>query len=83
MVRATVEVTMRLEIEADDAVVDELMSEDWQSHFYTFDTRDEAIAWLAWVVDDWGGPQHVDGLAHRIDAEVRVRQVGGDQDVVR
>lgn len=47
---------------ANDAVVDELMTDEWQSHYYTFSDHDEAIAWLAWVVEDWGGPDHVDGL---------------------
>jgi hypothetical protein len=81
MTTKQVEVTTTLEIDVDDAVVDEVMSEDWQRSFYTFDTPDEAIAWLAWVVNEWDGPQHVDGLAHLTPDQVRVRVTGRYQEL--
>jgi hypothetical protein len=61
-VKATVEVRQTIEVDVPDATVDEVMSEDWQSHFYKFATRDDAVAWIAWVCEEWGGPDHVDGL---------------------
>jgi hypothetical protein len=79
--KATVDVITTLEIECDDAIVDELMSESWQHSFYTFDERNDAIAWLAWVVDEWRGPQHVDGLAHLDADQVTVHIVARSQEV--
>jgi len=48
-----------------DKVIDEVMSEDWQSHFYHFGSKEEAYEWLAYVIDmNDGNPGSVDGLAH-------------------
>lgn len=82
MGKSTVEVVTRLDVEYDDAVVEELMSDDWQHSFYTFDERDDAIAWLAWVVNEWNGPQHVDGLAHLTAEQVKVHVTAQSQEVV-
>lgn len=79
---AQVEVVTTLEIDVDDAVVDEVMSPSWQHSFYTFDTRDEAIAWLAWVINEWGAPNSVDGLYGFRPDQIRVQVVGRDQRVI-
>lgn len=70
--KATVDVRTTIEVDYDDAVVDEIMSAEWQSHFYTFRTREQAIAWLAWVVEEFNGPDHVDGLYQIGRVETRV-----------
>lgn len=79
--KAVVEVTTTIEVEADDAVVDELMTDEWQSHYYTFSERNEAVAWLAWVVQEWDGPDHVDGLVGI--GNVTTHIVSRDQWVIR
>lgn len=79
---ATVEVTMTLSLEVDDAVVDEVMSDEWRRSFYTFRSRNDALAWLAWVVNEYDSPQHVDGLAGFTDEQIKVRVLGQDMDVV-
>jgi hypothetical protein len=79
--KATVEVTDIFEIEVDDDVLKEVMSEDWQKSFYTFRSEDEALAWLAWVVDE-NCPREVDGLVGFTDSQIRVRHVDQDREVV-
>jgi len=76
-----VEITKTVEVTVDEDVLAELMSENWQSSFYTFDTENEALAWLGWVVDDWDGPQHVDGLANLTADQVSTRVLGLEYDV--
>jgi hypothetical protein len=61
--KATVEVVTTLELDTDEAVVQQLMSSDWQDSFYHFPSREDAMAWLAWAVHTFDGPDHVDGLA--------------------
>lgn len=67
------------ELHVTDAVLEELMSKEWRSSFYTFDDVEEAKRWLTWVVEKWG--MNVDGLAHLSSDDVsveRVDEVGPD-----
>jgi hypothetical protein len=77
----TIEVTKTIELTVSDEVLAELMSQSWQSSFYRFGTENEALAWLGWVVDEWHGPQHVDGLAGFTDEQISTRAAGLDYEV--
>lgn len=63
------------------AVLDELMSDDWQSSFYHFSTTDDAICWLAWVVNELSGPERVDGLAHLTENDVTVDVIDRESEI--
>lgn len=82
MRQVQVEVRDWFELEVDDDVVDELMSASWQQTFYAFETESEMLGWLAWVVDRWNGPEHVDGLAGFTDQQIRVRHVDREREAV-
>lgn len=69
-----IEVTKIIELTVADEVLAEVMSDDWQHTFYSFSTENEALAWLGWVIDEWGGPQHVDGLANFTDEQASTRK---------
>jgi hypothetical protein len=79
-VKAIVELQTTVELDTDDAVVDEIMSQEWQRSFYTFHDRTDAVRWLAGVLHDWGSTESVDGLAGI--GRATVREIGRDSEVV-
>ena len=74
MPTVSVEAVKIIELTYEPEVLAEIMSDSWQHTFYSFATEEDALAWLGWVVDEWNGPQHVDGLAHFTDAQVSTRK---------
>lgn len=65
--------TVFVQLQVDEAVIEQMLSPEWQKDFYTFGSRQECIEYLAWQI----GVREcrlsmMDGWANFTDDQVRV-----------